>query len=496
MNANSHAPEGETRRTPWVRPFADAEWEARFRGERWEQGLKRSRWALLLGLLLVGGTGAQEAALGVAPTPEHDRLAVRLRFWFVEPIWLALLGATWRPGFARVAEAALAGGTTLVCWALLANKWHFFLQFPGAPPAVHLILEVVLPLAISSAAFPLGGRALAAMALAATLAPALFVVAAAPPDWREAAWITALTLTAAGAVTLALGRWREAGERRRFAQRERERAREAELARLTEERNEFVAIAAHDLRAPLAAVRGLAENLVAGRLSEPAQNARAVAAIHELSGRMLGLVNAYLGAHAAENGALEVRPARVALREFAAATAARHAALAAAKGQTVFVEADVGAGAGATRGNGVAATTATATESWALADTELLAQIADNFVTNALKFSPHGAAVRIEIEFDADGGGRDAQIGAARRGRVRLAVADSGPGIAAAEQAGLFKKFGRASTKPTGGEASHGLGLAVAKRLAEAMGGRVGCESPARADGTGARFWVELPAAE
>jgi signal transduction histidine kinase len=114
---------------------------------------------------------------------------------------------------------------------------------------------------------------------------------------------------------------------------------------------------------------------------------------------------------------------------------------------------------------------------WIEADAALLAQVADNFVSNAIKFSPAGTAVRIEVQ-TADG-----------HPWARLAVIDRGPGIAADEQANLFRKFGRASTRPTAGETSHGLGLAVAKRLAEAMGGSVGCESEA---GAGATFWVEL----
>jgi signal transduction histidine kinase len=99
-------------------------------------------------------------------------------------------------------------------------------------------------------------------------------------------------------------------------------------------------------------------------------------------------------------------------------------------------------------------------------------------VTNALKFSPPGAPVRLEVQTAAD------------HPRARLAVVDRGPGIALDEQPNLFRKFGRASTRPTGGEASHGLGLAVAKRLAEAMGATVGCDSET---GRGATFWIELP---
>jgi signal transduction histidine kinase len=115
---------------------------------------------------------------------------------------------------------------------------------------------------------------------------------------------------------------------------------------------------------------------------------------------------------------------------------------------------------------------------WVQADAALLAQVTDNFLTNAVKFSAPGAAVRITIAQAADGS------------VARFEVTDQGPGIPTAEQAILFQKFSRASTRPTAGETSHGLGLAGAKRLAETMGGKVGCDS---VPGAGATFWVELP---
>jgi len=114
------------------------------------------------------------------------------------------------------------------------------------------------------------------------------------------------------------------------------------------------------------------------------------------------------------------------------------------------------------------------------ADASRLAQVVDNFLSNALKFSPRGATVRIALSVAEDGRA------------ARLEVIDEGPGIAPEEQAKLFRKFGRAGTQATGGETSHALGLAVAKRLAESMGGTVGCEST---PGAGAMFWVALPVA-
>ena len=219
------------------------------------------------------------------------------------------------------------------------------------------------------------------------------------------------------------------------------------------------AIAAHDLRAPLATVGAAARQL--RERPEPAAAVKSAELIEAQAGRMLGLVNDYLGAHAAESGTLPVRRTRLELGATLREAAERHGAAARAKGQKI-------------------ATDALPEPVWVEADPALLAQVTDNFVSNALKFSPRGAEVRLEVH-TADG-----------HPRARLAVVDAGPGIAAEEQARLFRKFERGSARPTGGESSHGLGLAVAKRLAEAMDGAVGCESE---PGAGATFWVELPRA-
>jgi signal transduction histidine kinase len=275
---------------------------------------------------------------------------------------------------------------------------------------------------------------------------------------RDAVFIASM-LPATGGLVVVLAWYREVGERRMFAQREQVRELNAELARLNAEKNEFMAIASHDLRAPLASVRGLAEMLQSGGISGPKQ-AEAHAAIHGAAGRMLKLVNDYLGTHAAETGLLRLALVRLDLQAAANEAAARQAPVAAAKRQRI----DVVAGPAV----------------WVRADAALLAQVTDNFVTNAVKFSSPGTVVQLGLAVAEDGS------------VARLEVTDQGPGIAPAEQEALFRKFSRASTRPTAGESSHGLGLAVAKRLAETMGGSVGCEST---PGAGATFWIELPLA-
>ncbi|MBZ0293788.1 MAG: hypothetical protein K8L99_14575 [Anaerolineae bacterium] len=110
------------------------------------------------------------------------------------------------------------------------------------------------------------------------------------------------------------------------------------------------------------------------------------------------------------------------------------------------------------------------------ADLHRMQQVISNLVSNAIKYSPWSKTVTVFSE--------------ARKDLVRILVADEGPGVPAEERDQLFREFGRLSTRPTGGEASTGLGLWIVKQLVLLQKGRVGAEFPP--DG-GAIFWVELP---
>ena len=107
-----------------------------------------------------------------------------------------------------------------------------------------------------------------------------------------------------------------------------------------------------------------------------------------------------------------------------------------------------------------------------------VAHVLQNLVSNAIKYSPREA--RIDIT-------------ALRYGRFgRLLVMDRGPGISEADQAKLFQRFVRLSSEPTEGETATGLGLALAKQQARAMGGNLWYENR---DGGGSMFTLELPLA-
>ena len=112
----------------------------------------------------------------------------------------------------------------------------------------------------------------------------------------------------------------------------------------------------------------------------------------------------------------------------------------------------------------------------AIADNARLKQVFSNLLSNAIKYSPHNTTVTIWAK----------QVD----GCVRIHVADQGPGIPPDERPLLFTEFGKLTPRPTGQESSTGLGLWIAKSMAELMRGNVGVDFPAEG---GAVFWVQVP---
>ena len=103
--------------------------------------------------------------------------------------------------------------------------------------------------------------------------------------------------------------------------------------------------------------------------------------------------------------------------------------------------------------------------------------VVENLLSNALKFAPPGSRVDVTAE-------------QGNPGSVRVRVLDRGPGISAADRQRLFQRYTRLSASPTSGESSTGLGLSIAKQLAEAMHGSLAYEPR---EGGGSVFVFEMP---
>ena len=112
------------------------------------------------------------------------------------------------------------------------------------------------------------------------------------------------------------------------------------------------------------------------------------------------------------------------------------------------------------------------------ADADRLGQIVDNFLSNALRYSPEGSVVTVAAERDG--------------AMVMISVTDQGPGLTDVQLNRVFERFYRADPSRSRALGGSGIGLAIARALAEAMGGRV--EALSEGEGRGATFRVILPA--
>jgi two-component system sensor histidine kinase BaeS len=121
-----------------------------------------------------------------------------------------------------------------------------------------------------------------------------------------------------------------------------------------------------------------------------------------------------------------------------------------------------------------------------MGDSKRISLIVDNLIHNALKYTAAGGAVHIEAFAGSADSSHNGQSGA---DYVAIAVSDNGPGIAEAEQERIFQLFYRSPTQQRRHQGM-GIGLALARQLAEAHGGTLTVESD---EGYGATFTLRLP---
>jgi PAS domain S-box-containing protein len=222
-------------------------------------------------------------------------------------------------------------------------------------------------------------------------------------------------------------------------------------------RDDFVATASHELRTPLAAVYGAARTLRRGDIDLPSeQRDTFLQIIEDESERLTMIVSQILLAGQLDDGRIDVSTGECELDELAASVVAS-AQLRAPEGVDLRLVTNGGP--------------------WvALADRDRLRQVLVNLVDNAVKYSPGGGEVTVELERVP--------------GRVRLAVRDRGLGIPRDEQQRIFEKFYRLDPTLARGVGGSGLGLYISRELVDRMGGRLTVES---APGAGSLFRVELP---
>jgi len=231
-----------------------------------------------------------------------------------------------------------------------------------------------------------------------------------------------------------------------------------ELDELNKLKNQFLGIAAHDLRNPLGVIMGYSEFLleeVKENLSE--DHIEMLQSILTSSEFMLRLLNDLLDISAIESGNLNLNLVRADLVQVVRKNVELNNVIAHKKNIRIYLN-------------------ETDSMPEILFDMGKIEQILNNLISNAVKFSPPGANVNVNISKSDSG--------------LTVAVADHGPGIPEAEREKLFKPFQKTSVKSTGGETSTGLGLSIVRKLILGHNGKIWVESKV---GEGSTFYFSLP---
>jgi PAS domain S-box-containing protein len=233
-------------------------------------------------------------------------------------------------------------------------------------------------------------------------------------------------------------------------------AKNQDLLRLNQEKNEFLGIVAHDLKNPLFCILGLSDILrnvsgqgslekivdYSGMIESSAQN-------------MLVLISNLLDVNKIESGELELKLSHLDLQPLLKTVVSCYSERAQLKQLKIQVS---------------------SMPALVYVDENIMQEILENLLSNAIKYSPPAHNIYVYLSITAED-------------KVRCEIQDEGPGLSESDRAKLFGKFTRLSAKPTGGEHSTGLGLFIVKKLVTALHGEVWCESEL---GKGARFIVEF----
>ncbi len=232
------------------------------------------------------------------------------------------------------------------------------------------------------------------------------------------------------------------------------------LKQLSEQNQEFLSIASHDIKKPIAVIMDIAE-VMRGELSKLDSNTADIEDMLSLLTRSAKTIQKhiedYLDLSIVEHGQIKLKRHKLQLNHLIRDCLSQNYEYARNKGIELEealdeVLPDI------------------------FVDPDRIMQVVDNMVGNAIKYSPTKTTTRVRTF--------------SRNGSVVFEVSDEGPGINGTDINNLFQKHKRTQNLPTGGEVSTGLGLSICKQLMTLHEGQIGVRNN---DEKGATFWIELP---
>ena len=224
------------------------------------------------------------------------------------------------------------------------------------------------------------------------------------------------------------------------------------------QRTLLLGVVAHELRGPLALLKGFSEVLLEDVENIDSESmAKYLSSINSTAARMFTMLNELLDVTSIELGQISLTLEAINLSQLLKTQVSDYTYIAHKKNIILSER--------------LSSETLTCN-----CDAVKISQVVSNFIDNAIKYSEPGITIEV--------------IGEQRGSKIWVGVRDEGPEIKPDEISYLFKNFGKTSSRPTGGEKSTGLGLAICKKIIEAHQGEIGVETnPHR----GATFWFSLP---
>lgn len=234
-------------------------------------------------------------------------------------------------------------------------------------------------------------------------------------------------------------------------------AKNSKLAQLNDLKNKFLGMASHDLRNPISTIQGFSKIMLdhGETLAEDAKK-EFLQSIHKVSNDMLALLGDLLNISTIESGKLDLQLKPGSFQQLVEERVSMYQVIAERKNIATHLDIEE-------------------ITNFSF-DAHRISQVIDNLLSNAIKFSPAGKDIYIWL--------------GQKNGQAKFSVRDQGPGISPEDQDKLFKHFQKLKARPTADESSHGLGLAIAKKMVEAHEGKITVQST---PGSGATFSFEIP---
>jgi signal transduction histidine kinase len=228
------------------------------------------------------------------------------------------------------------------------------------------------------------------------------------------------------------------------------------IEEIDKEKQQIISIVSHDIKAPLNRVFALVQLLHLEEKNLTSDQQQYLDKIHQVVVDGLSMIRNLVDYRNLEYRKIEIHEEEININNFMTSTVRNFKTLASKKNITIHIK--------------------TTDDVTITSDNQCLSRVADSLISNAIKFSPEGKEIFVNVK--------------TKNNHIEISIRDEARGFTAEDMNKLFSKFQKLSAKPTSGESTTGLGLYIAKKMLDKINGKITCET---IEGVGSTFTVCLP---